>query len=94
MIKNNMIISLQSFSCRGGGGGRGRERERGNLPISSSRDGFAIVVAVPSAFCGVVGITRKPPRTDRLPSLQSSGTECERGIGRRAPPFYAVRNYV
>jgi len=42
----------------------------------------------------VVGITRKPPRTDRLPSLQSSGTECERGMGRQAPPFYIVRNYV
>jgi hypothetical protein len=67
-----MRINLQSFSYPE------QERERGNLPVSSSRDVFVVIVTVPSALRGVVGITRKPLRTDRLPSLKSSGTERER----------------
>lgn len=48
------------------------------LPMSSSGAALHVVTTVLSAARGVVGITRRTPRRDMLPSLLRTGTECER----------------
>lgn len=63
-------MHFQDFHLRAREGGRGY-----NIPIAFPRDGFVVVVKVLSDLRGVLGITRKPPQIDMLPSLLSSGTE-------------------